>query len=596
LGANVSTEHQKDISARFECLLTAVCDEVATEEEFSQLQEFLRRDPQALAKYVSRLQLCANLYSVAEDGSLYQKYLDLDSPIAEFGGGACEQWASKKSAHRRLKFLGWRSLFTLAALLSAVVLFNPSLHKLLVNGTTRSHTDGNSLAPFGVPAIAYMTSTNGCDWNGAAPWVRSANNGVQVGDEIALNEGIAEFRLESGVYLSLEGPAGLVLTSPNSLVLQYGKITVKVPWPNRDYRILAGACRIETADAEFGVWVTGGRTDIHVFSGNVMASNGMMSISESGQPDADQSDALVASRSEFTQGVVPQGRAIAVDNRRNVMRVTHSGVADPSLFATKLSMAGPLPVSKAYVDGILADGPKGYWRFESETNGMIRNEVSSGPGLSVVGDVRLVDFGGNRVAELAPGANCYLFTNSPMDVLSQTDYSFEVWVKPSHVHFGTILGLCRSEPSLFGNAFLLEVQGSNQLPGRPNFGHPSSIRFLHRDPPDRSARLGTNCFSSDPYTVRRWQHLVAVKRGSQIELYVNGNLEAQATEPSTLASNMSLIVGRQARSVDQRLQFIGQLDEVAVYSRALTLQQIRAHYRMIDWTQTKKLPLAKNSS
>jgi hypothetical protein len=63
-----------------------------------------------------------------------------------------------------------------------------------------------------------------------------------------------------------------------------------------------------------------------------------------------------------------------------------------------------------------------------------------------------------------------------------------------------------------------------------------------------------------------------------------------------LAAGQRLVVGRQARSVDQRLQFIGQLDEVAVYARALTFQEIRAHYRMIDWTQTKKLPLAKNSS
>ena len=311
----------------------------------------------------------------------------------------------------------------------------------------------------------------------------------------------------------------------------------------------------------------------------------------------DPSIAPLLSRKEFIKGVVSQGRAIAVDNRRNVMRVTHSGEADPSLFATKLSMAGPLPVTKAYVDRILADGPKCYWRFESDQNGIINSEVPGGGDLSLVGDVRLTQLAGNRVAELRPGLDSYLFSRAPMDALANSDYSFEVWVKPSHVHYGTILGLCPSKPiTAFGNAFLLEVQGSNTLPGRPDFGYPNSIRFLHRDPPTRSASMGTNCFSNDPYTVRRWQHLVAVKRGSQMELYVDGNLEAEATDESSLSPGQRLVIGRQALSVDKSLQFIGQLDEVAVYAKALTPEEIQAHFKLIDWTQAKNLSIDLDKS
>jgi hypothetical protein len=347
---------------------------------------------------------------------------------------------------------------------------------------------------------------------------------------------------------------------------------------------------LETADGEFGVWVTGGRTDIHVFSGEVLASNTLMTVSDGGQADEDGLKPLVTSRKEFTRGVISQGCAVAVDNRRNVLRVTHSGDADPSLFATKLSMAGPLPVSKAYVDRILADGPKAYWRFESEKNGIVSNEVPGGDTLSMVGNVHLTELAGNRVAELSPGVDCYLFSRGAMDALANSDYSFEIWVKPSHVHYGTILGLCPSEPTTaFGNAFLLEVESSRPQPGRTDYGHPNSIRFLHRDPPVRSNLLGTNCFSNDPYTVRRWQHVVAVKRGSQMELYVDGNLEATATDQSSLAAGQRLVIGRQALSVDNSLQFIGQLDEVAVYARALTPQEIRAHFKMIDWSLAKKL-------
>jgi hypothetical protein len=483
--------------------------------------------------------------------------------------------------------------FLAGSILAGAVVFQLARTDLFSSAKLRQLNE----PPSAIPAVAYMTSTNGCDWRGATPWLHAAGNSVQVGDEIALNEGIAEFRLETGVYLSLEGPAGMVLTSPNSLVLQYGKITAQVPWPNRDYRILAGSCRIETGDAEFGVWVTGGRTDIHVFSGEVLASNTLMTASDGRQADEDSSKPLVTSRKVFTKGVISQGCAVAVDNRRDVIRVTHSGNADPSLFATKLSMAGPLPVSKAYVDRILADGAKGYWRFESERNGVVSNEVAGGDGLSIAGNVRLSELAGNRFAELSPGVNCYLFSRGVMDFLANSDYSFEVWVKPSHVHYGTILGLCPSEPTTaFGNAFLLEVQSSRPQPGRADFGHPNTFRFLHRDPPAQSYRLGTNCFSSDPYTVRRWQHVVAVKRGSQMELYVDGNLEGEASDKSSLSLGQRLVVGRQALSVDKNLQFIGQVDELAVYARALTPKEIRAHYKMIDWTLTKKLLNARSAS
>ena len=261
--------------SRFEELLEAVCEEVATEAEFLELQAILREDGQALEKYVSRLRLCADLYSVVEDGTLYEQYLDQNLRItaAEVTPGERQLSSTMNASRRRWPLVDRRALFVLAVSLSALLLFVPSMRNWLASNGWQSPFGTPKISSSATPTVAYMTSTNGCDWSGAAPWLRAAGNRVQVGDEIALNEGIAEFRLENGVYLSVEGPAGLVLTSPNSLVLQYGKITTQVPWPKGDYRILAGACRIETADAEFGVWVIGGRTDIHVFSGEVLASN-----------------------------------------------------------------------------------------------------------------------------------------------------------------------------------------------------------------------------------------------------------------------------------------------------------------------------------
>jgi hypothetical protein len=200
---------------------------------------------------------------------------------------------------------------------------------------------------------------------------------------------------------------------------------------------------------------------------------------------------------------------------------------------------------------------------------------------------------GNRVAEFRPGSDCYLVSRESLDELAKTDYTAEVWVKPCHVHCGAVLGLCITDPSSQRdmNAFLLELESSGTQLVRGRFGleHPSTVRFLHRDPPQRRLSAGTSCFSKKPYSIRRWQHMVAVKRGDGMELYVDGKLTAKETDRTSLALGLHLVVGRQ-EPIERRFQFIGQLDELALYPRALEPDEVMSHYKAIDWTDTNKPP------
>src|SRR5690606_20074073 len=124
-----------------------------------------------------------------------------------------------------------------------------------------------------ITPAAYLTSDTGCAWGGTSTRFRTVGSSVDFGEEISLLEGIAEFRLSSGVFLSIEGPAGVVLASANALVVQDGKLTAHVPWSTDDLKVLAGACRSEASTAGLGVFVTGGRVDAHVFSGEALAVN-----------------------------------------------------------------------------------------------------------------------------------------------------------------------------------------------------------------------------------------------------------------------------------------------------------------------------------
>jgi hypothetical protein len=219
--------------------------------------------------------------------------------------------------------------------------------------------------------------------------------------------------------------------------------------------------------------------------------------------------------------------------------------------------------------------------------------------LSIVGDLRLSGLSGNRVAEFRPGSDCYLLSREPLDEIARTDYSMEMWVKPSHIHCGSIVALCATDPVTLRekNAFLLELQGNGrqQIKGKFSLEHPCAVRFLHRDPPMRNPHTGSSCFSKTQYSIRRWQHVVAVKRGDQMELYLDGKLQGKCNDNTSLASNLHLVVGRQ-EPLGRVYQFIGQLDELSIYPKALESEEIAKHHQAVDWKKGYVSPISPKDS
>jgi hypothetical protein len=65
-----------------------------------------------------------------------------------------------------------------------------------------------------------------------------------------------------------------------------------------------------------------------------------------------------------------------------------------------------------------------------------------------------------------------------------------------------------------------------------------------------------------------------------MHLYVNGELAGQAHDASELPAGMRLLVGRLYPEQQVR-PFKGQLDEIALYDRALRVEEIQSHHRLI---------------
>jgi hypothetical protein len=175
--------------------------------------------------------------------------------------------------------------------------------------------------------------------------------------------------------------------------------------------------------------------------------------------------------------------------------------------------------------------------------------------------------------------------------LSGTDYAVEIWCKPSHSHRGTLVALgfedVRKRPKeILHHAFILQSMRDSDQPMDLKNSKPGSIRFLHRNPPDRNPASGTSCYSDGLYHLRHWQHVVAVKEKSSMRLYLNGVLTGKMEDPTQIAQNLRVMIGEvyfRRTDIQPSRSFYGQLDELAIYNRALREEEIVEHYRAVDF-------------
>lgn len=441
-----------------------------------------------------------------------------------------------------------------------------------------------------VTPVAYLTLANGCDWGKRSAQVQVGNGAVNSGDELTLLEGIADFRLSSGVSLSVEGPTTLVMASPSSLGLQQGKLTALVPWKAATFQILAGANRLTAVDAEFGVQLKGNCVSIHVFSGEVsVALSPYLAIEGTTvSPENLASDEIVAAMPI----TIKQSEAVELVSNSDGKTTVRRFAADQNQFASKMTMAGELPITSRYVEAVRRSKPLGYWRFEAVENQQIRNEIPTGCPLRVTTELRLPGDRKNRVLESGYAYDKdNLVSTETMDTISKGNFSFELWIKPSHYHRGILVALDKEhypadalDKAPMDSLKAQEPRYHFQLETLSDFGFkPGTLHcFIDTSLGDRSSQL--HCFSDRSlYKLRRWQHVAIVKENATLMLYVDAKSVSTSKGKSNppLAEGQYLFVGS-PQSFHGEAQFIGQLDELSIYDRALSPEEIKEHFEAVN--------------
>jgi hypothetical protein len=458
-------------------------------------------------------------------------------------------------------------------------------------GARRQDADNIATAPpggatNGVPrssassVAATLKKVTVCRWDPGRSTADVVGGTVRPGQSLNLLEGVAEISTElpsggTGQF-QLEGPLSMILTSQGMPNLQYGKMTAEITCDFDRYSLDTPMGRVVVPyAAQIGLIANANDLELHVFDGEAVFEP-LWRIADEETFNATEATEQVIVSAGHSIGI---GESDSADIRR--------GKANRALFASQVLMsANELQISKKYVAAIRKAAPVCYWRFEGEDQNLVRNEIQDKLHCRVMGDgVRWRTYPGNRSVELGASTEVsYLVTDDPVDDSIENDYTLELWIKPSHSHRGAVFSLVEEPQTptqqVVGSGLLLELTG-------PSFSwnslYPGRLRFLHRTPP--SVFRGTSAYSATAYKPREWQYVVAQKEGAAMRLYLNTELVASGADSTKLAKGMKVLIG-QLYPLDERRHVVarpmmGELDEVALYSRALSERELTEHYQLV---------------
>lgn len=200
----------------------------------------------------------------------------------------------------------------------------------------------------------------------------------------------------------------------------------------------------------------------------------------------------------------------------------------------------------------------------------------------VVGNPGWRQYGKNRVAELGLSATSTAFRAlEPWPKKSLEEYTVELWVKPQLYHHGEVICLHALEPKedgRFPHTMMLETIAQHFFTHRLKDLRPNRFRFVHRALRSNAPIDVTSLLSEQRYEARAWQHVVAQKKGNRQLLWLDGQLSAEHPNPAPLTDNVQILVGQVYPDSSYR-RFVGQIDEVAIYDRCLTQQELRKHIK-----------------
>ncbi|MFI5495137.1 LamG domain-containing protein [Actinoplanes sp. NPDC051859] len=264
-------------------------------------------------------------------------------------------------------------------------------------------------------------------------------------------------------------------------------------------------------------------------------------------------------------------------------------------YSTTVNATGPLSVGRLKVDGAWSN----YWKGAVDDVRTYNRAISSNdirylyedaaaghwnmndaPGTSAASDVlgRSATLAGDATfaagrlgnALQLDGTGDYALTSTMPAIDTKGDYTVTAWL---YLTDNTIDRHAVAAEGNLQTAFAIQANGST---------HKWRVRFATDD---TSSATGSYINGISTVQTGTWTHVAFVRSGTTGNLYVNTALEGTGTAAAWAASDQiakQLSVGRQLNNGNPQGYWKGGIDDVRLYSKALTATQITRLYRDKD--------------
>ncbi|MBX2852401.1 MAG: FecR domain-containing protein [Phycisphaeraceae bacterium] len=397
-----------------------------------------------------------------------------------------------------------------------------------------------------------------------AVWERRPGEDLYANQRFTLTQGFAEITTSDGAVAILEAPVTIeLLDSGNALYLHTGKLVgICETESSTGFTVHTPHARIVDLGTEFGVTVQQGRVETVVFDGEVVV--------HPARPGGDSKNTASVRLSRGQYAVVgPAGTLVSGDVADSGVGLSYARSLNPNEVA-----------SRRYTQAVLESKPVIYWGMQGLTAQTAVNGGIAGnryDGRAQASERREGGIGGAYAHFGNAEADSIIAVDEPIEELQGVDsYSIECWARVGKHHRGMIAVLTSGNRL---NTMHLEVL--DQLLSSDRGGTARTVRFVHRSKPSQA---GGQQLYSDPYPLGAWMHLVCVKNGDGVALYVDGELVAQEACKRLISGTPHLMIGRlnpkQGTPGSDIRAFYGGLDEFALYPHPLGPEAIRRHYAL----------------
>lgn len=223
-----------------------------------------------------------------------------------------------------------------------------------------------------------------------------------------------------------------------------------------------------------------------------------------------------------------------------------------------------------YFAEVMADAPISYWKLD-ETSGTTATDAVGGNNGTYTGGYTLNQQGipsTGRPSVLFNGTSGYVDLGAPAALNLTTAWTLEAWVfLTSSTYNGrgilSELWTGGSNPILYGLGFGITTGGA---------GGANSLQVGY------FTGSGWQAATAGTLTINTWHHVVGTWDGTTLRLYVDDAQVATATPSAAPVAGINGITIGRSHDTGGTPFFPGRIDEVAIYSTALSAARITAHY------------------